>query len=95
MALRRVLTAVLVLAPMVPAATLAQTSDPVPQARDFGPYDARFVAGGIGVDTTLPATNPLVAQAGGDWTLVGWIRPDASSQPVVLARLGDGARRVE
>lgn len=55
-----------------------------------GPWDARFVAGGIGIERDLPDGSPLLA-ADAEWTIAGWIRLDAKGEGVLVA-MGAGAR---
>ena len=54
-----------------------------------GPYNARFLAGGIGVERPLEGADALVA-AGRGYTIATWIEADASpAGEVVLVRIGD------
>ena len=57
--------------------------------RGFGPYNATFLAGGVGLSTTLSAASPVL-QAAGTWSLTGWVRPTLA-QPgnVVIASVGN------
>jgi len=63
-----------------------------------GPYNAGFLAGGIGVLNDLPAGTPIVAP-GHAFTLLSWVRPvEQQSGAVTLIALGDPAgqsRRLE
>jgi hypothetical protein len=54
----------------------------------FGPYHERFLAGGVGVTTTLPDASAVLA-AGAPWSLTGWLRVDVPNDaPVIVAELG-------
>ena len=63
-----------------------------------GPYNATFLAGGIGVANDLPADAPIAA-AGHAFTLSSWVRPvERQDGTVILIALGDPAaasRRLE
>jgi hypothetical protein len=62
-----------------------------------GPYNASFLAGGIGVANDLPDGTPISA-AGHAFTLFAWVRPESvQSGTVTLIALGDPAtgRRLE
>lgn len=80
------------------ALALAGVSAATPGVADVpvngGPYNARILAGGIGVERALERADALVA-AGAPYTLSTWVRPDArQSGEAVLIRLGsvDNAR---
>ena len=72
------------------AAALAVSAEAsVPEGA--GPYNARFLAGGIGVATDLPAGAPI-ATADHPFTLSAWVKPvEAQAGTVVLIALGDPA----
>ncbi|MEO5772669.1 MAG: LamG-like jellyroll fold domain-containing protein [Sphingomicrobium sp.] len=54
-----------------------------------GPYNARFLAGGIGIERELKGADALVS-AGAPYTISTWVRPDANQQGhVVLISIGD------
>lgn len=56
-----------------------------------GPYNASFLAGGVGIERDLPSAGPLVA-AGAPFSLSAWVRPTlAQSGEVVLIGVGDPA----
>jgi len=56
-----------------------------------GPYNAHFLAGGIGVATELAAGSPIAA-ADHPFTLSGWVKPaEAQAGTVILIALGDPA----
>ena len=63
-----------------------------------GPYNAIFLAGGIGVSDKLPSGSPI-GTAGHPFTLSTWINPtEAQAGPVILLALGDptaNSRRLE
>lgn len=69
------------------AMPMALHAEVAPQA---GPWDARFVEGGIGIERDLPDGSPLLA-ADAEWTIAGWIRLDAKGEGVLVA-MGAGAR---
>lgn len=49
-----------------------------------GPWDARFVAGGVGIERELPERSPLL-EADADWTVVGWVRLDDATQGTLVS----------
>lgn len=54
-----------------------------------GPYNARFLAGGIGIERDLKGASVLVA-AGAPYSISTWVRPDEVQQGhVVLLAVGD------
>jgi hypothetical protein len=56
---------------------------------DFGPYHARFLAGGEGVTEQIDANAPIL-RADSAWTLQSWVRSlDAQSGPVLLGGFGE------
>ena len=56
---------------------------------NFGPYNATFLEGGIGLTRPLSASTPLLA-AGAPWSMTGWVRlARERSGPVVLAGVGN------
>ncbi|WP_298195811.1 LamG-like jellyroll fold domain-containing protein, partial [Novosphingobium sp.] len=55
---------------------------------EAGPWDARFVAGGVGIERQLPAASRLLS-AESDWTMLGWIRRDAPAAGTIVAMGGD------
>ncbi len=67
-----------------PAATAQLTA-----TSNFGPYNAVFLAGGVGTMQPLAADSPVLA-AGAPWSLSGWLRSDRlTGGPLVVAALGD------
>lgn len=52
-----------------------------------GPYNARFVPGGIGTSYELPEDNSL-RRADASYTIVGWIKPAALAEGAVILSLG-------
>ena len=63
---------------------------PAPDS-NFGPYNASFLAGGIGLSNPLASDAPLLA-AGAPWSISGWLRADRSTdEPMIVAALGDSA----
>ncbi|HEY6927533.1 MAG TPA: LamG-like jellyroll fold domain-containing protein, partial [Steroidobacteraceae bacterium] len=84
----RALTAVLLLV-MAPsgAKTLEQET-----STNFGPYNAVFLSGGIGIAQPLVPPGSLVSEAGAPWSFSGWLRVQhAGPGRVVVAGLGDVA----
>lgn len=82
--MRNFVTALAIAATM-PAITLAA----VPS--NGGPYNARFLAGGVGIERPLADADALV-RAGAAYTLSAWVRPDLRQDGVVtLIALGDPA----
>src|SRR5690349_10098101 len=58
---------------------------------NFGPYNATFLSGGIGIEEALPPGS-MVSEAGAPWSLSGWIRVEhAGAGRVIVAALGDVA----
>jgi len=56
---------------------------------NFGPYDARFLSGGIGIEQPLPQA---ISEAGAPWSFSGWIQVGhAGPGRVIIAALGDVA----
>jgi hypothetical protein len=68
------------------------------RSHEAGPYNATFLAGGIGVSNELPADSQIGA-AGHAFTLSTWINPEeAQDGTVILIALGDpgaASRRLE
>jgi hypothetical protein len=61
-------------------------------ANDTGPYDATFLAGGIGLARPLAADNPAL-RAGAPWTLAGWVRHTLRQQgAAVIGGFGAAGR---
>jgi glycosyl hydrolase family 2/Ig-like domain-containing protein/concanavalin A-like lectin/glucanase superfamily protein len=55
----------------------------------FGPYNATFLAGGIGIEEPL-APDSTVSEARAPWSLSGWMRVEhAAAGRVIVAALGD------
>lgn len=55
----------------------------------LGPYNVTILAGGVGMERSLPAASPIFA-AGAPWSVSTWIRPEATAAgDVVVAGLGD------
>ncbi len=60
----------------------------VPNA-GWGPYNATFLAGGIGLTQALPADSPVL-NSGSSWSLSGWMRADhIATGRIILAAVGD------
>jgi len=59
-----------------------------------GPYDARFVAGGVGIERELPADSPLL-RGDSTWSVSGWVHADRIDAGAILLSLGGGARTIE
>jgi len=58
---------------------------------NFGPYNAIFLAGGIGIDRPLSATSTALTP-NGEWSISGWIRIDSPTDgTVVVAAVGETA----
>ncbi len=56
---------------------------------NFGPYNATFLAGGVGLSEPL-SPHSTVLGAGAAWSLTGWVRPALpQSGSVTLAGVGD------
>ena len=56
---------------------------------DFGPYHARFLAGGEGIADSID-TGAAVLNPDASWTLQTWVRSlGAQSGPVLLGGFGD------
>ncbi|WP_295525752.1 LamG-like jellyroll fold domain-containing protein [Novosphingobium sp. Chol11] len=74
---------------LVLAALLAPTASAQTPLVNGGPYNARFLEGGIGIDRALPAGAPLLA-AGAAFSYSTWLRP-AARQPgfVPLIAVGE------
>jgi beta-galactosidase/beta-glucuronidase len=54
-----------------------------------GPYNASFLAGGIGIERSLGNADALVRE-GGTYTISAWVRPDAAQKGMVpLVVVGD------
>ena len=70
---------------LAPLALAAATPD------GAGPYNARFLEGGIGIERALPADSPLL-QAGARFTLAAWVLPNRiQTGTVTLIALGGPA----
>ncbi len=96
---RRVAAFLLLLAPLCPAAGLAQQSEPisVPTLRlsqptlplqRYGPYNAHILAGGRGLTKALPADDPILNPRT-PWTLSAWVE-FAPISPATLSIAGAG-----
>lgn len=73
---------------VTPGATLALEQGPSPTAH-FGPYNATFLSGGIGIEAPL-APGSKVSEAREPWSFSGWMQIDhPASGRVVVAALGD------
>ena len=75
-----------------PALSLGALSPPLAPTANFGPYNAAFLEGGVGLTRPLsPEAAPLAG--GAPWSIAGWLRLE-SAQPgdVIVAALGDAAR---
>jgi hypothetical protein len=71
----------------------AQSQLPAPAGpfANFGPYNATFLAGGVGLSNPLSPDSPVLP-AGAAWSMSGWLRADRSSDaPMIVAALGDAA----
>jgi hypothetical protein len=54
----------------------------------IGPYNARFLQGGVGIERRIAADSPLLG-AGAAWSITSWIRIEvADARSVVVASLG-------
>lgn len=55
----------------------------------FGPYNATFLSGGIGLTQSLPPDSPAL-DSGSPWSLSGWLRADhIASGRVIVAAIGE------
>jgi len=73
----------------LPLLSLAPLSLAAATPDGAGPYNARFLEGGIGLERALPADSPLL-QAGARFTLSAWVMPDRlQTGPVTLIALGE------
>ncbi len=72
----------------VMAAALASAASAAPSLDDAGPYNARFLEGGIGIERPLPADAPVLA-AGAAFTFSAWVRP-TEIQPGVATLMALG-----
>ena len=62
-----------------------------PSTTNFGPYNATFLSGGIGIEQPL-APDSRVNEAGAPWSFSGWMRVEhAGAGRVIVAALGDVA----
>ena len=79
------------------AADLGAGSTAAGPAKDLiGPYDARFLQGGVGIERRIAPDSPLLG-AGAAWSITTWIRIEVGdARSVVVASLGkpDGTRCV-
>jgi hypothetical protein len=58
-------------------------------AANFGPYNATFLAGGIGLSNPLSPDSPVL-KAGAPWSMSGWLRAErATDTAIIVAALGD------
>ncbi len=56
----------------------------------LGPYNARFLAGGVGLRQALPAASPLLG-ANAPWSMSGWVWVDHwPASAAIIAALGEG-----
>ncbi len=71
------------------AALLAPTASAQTPLGNAGPYNARFLEGGIGIDRALPADAPILL-AGASFSYSGWLNPAAPQRGFVpLIAVGD------
>lgn len=81
---RGLVSALLLLA--VAAVASAEVAD---SRQNFGPYNAVFLAGGVGMSRPLAPDSALL-RANATWSLSGWLRLDRSDGgPLLLAAIGD------
>ncbi len=67
----------------------ASTAAAQPRLDNAGPYNARFLEGGIGIERALPADAPILA-AGAAFSYSGWLRPTALQRGFVpLVAVGE------
>ena len=92
--MRKLSACIAMLASAIAGGTLnhSMAADPTQDPRqNFGPYNASFLAGGIGLSRQLAANSPLLARNAG-WSMSGWVRPALEQDgSVVLAAVGDVA----
>ena len=60
--------------------TRAESASPT---ANFGPYNATFLAGGVGLTEALTPDSPLL-EAGASWSISGWLRTERRSAGVVI-----------
>ena len=59
---------------------------------NFGPYNAIFLSGGVGLSRPLPAATKIV-DSDANWSVTGWIRVDRTDGgPLVVVAIGDSGR---
>jgi len=76
---------------LVLAALMASTVSAQAPLSNAGPYNARFLEGGIGIDRALPADAPILS-AGAAFSYSAWLRP-AAPQPGFVTLIAVGDRR--
>lgn len=87
---RRVLLLALLAGLVLSPGTDAGSLSLVPQA-NYGPYHARFLAGGIGLYRPLSPQAALLGSSA-PWSMSGWLRLDRGEDPMlVVAAIGDPA----
>ncbi len=65
-------------------------ADSAGPSANLGPYNATFLAGGVGLRQSLPADASLL-RAGAEWSMTGWVRVDHwPSGAAIIAALGEG-----
>ena len=71
----------------------ADSADASAAAKNVGPYNVSFLAGGIGLSKPLAADSSLLAENAA-WSLSGWLRPALSqSGTVIVAAVGEVGQR--
>ena len=81
--------ACLALAP--PTCAPSGAAEAATPATPVGPFNAVFLAGGVGIVHALAADAPML-QPGGAWSMSGWLRVDRSANaPLVVSSLGASA----
>jgi hypothetical protein len=77
---------------LLAAAALLASAGPLPAATpdNGGPYNATFLAGGIGIERDLGNAGSL-ARAGGTYSITAWARPTLAQHDVTLVSIGDPA----
>jgi hypothetical protein len=67
----------------------SQPDAPPDPSSNFGPYNTRFLAGGVGLSNPLSPEAPVLA-AGAAWSMSGWLLTDrAADASIIVAALGD------
>jgi hypothetical protein len=66
-----------------------QPLEPLGPSSNFGPYNATFLEGGVGLSNPLSPDSPVL-KAAAAWSMSGWLRTERTADAsIIIAALGD------